>query len=280
MEPDARPRGWSGVAYNQATASDNRIHADDVARQYGFRGGLVPGVTVYAYLVQPAVQAWGLDFLARGTASIRLDRPLYDGGAFRVDVHPRGPAAYRGEVRDADETVCGRGEASLPDLAADPPIRRGDRPVPPSEARPEATRAVLEHLREVGMGAVALEWRGKGEMDRTTRDVGAMPALIRPDGDGYANPAFTLGCANWVLARNVRLGPWIHVQSEVRHFAAVPRDSALVVEARVADLFERAGHEFVDLDVALFLAPDRPALAARHRAIYGLRPPPSKPMAS
>jgi hypothetical protein len=123
------------------------------------------------------------------------------------------------------------------------------------------------------MGAQTLVWRGSGEMDRTTRDLGAMPDLIRPDGGGYANPAFTLGCANWVLARNVQLGPWIHVQSEVRHFAAVPRDSSLVVEARIVDLFERGGHEFVDLDVAVFLAPDRPALSARHRAIYRLRPP-------
>jgi hypothetical protein len=123
------------------------------------------------------------------------------------------------------------------------------------------------------MGALALEWRASGEMERTTRDLDTMPDLVRPDRGGWANPAFTLGCANWVLAQNVRLGPWIHVQSEVRHFAAVPRGSGLVIESRVVDLFERGGHEFVDLDVAVFLAPDTPALAARHRAIYRLRPP-------
>ena len=71
----------------------------------------------------------------------------------------------------------------------------------------------------------------------------------------------------------MRLGPWIHVQSDVRHFAAVPRGSRLVAEARVVDLAERSGHEFVDLDVAVFLAPDTPALTARHRAIYRLREP-------
>ena len=26
---------------------ENKIHEDDLARQYGFKGGLVPGVTVY-----------------------------------------------------------------------------------------------------------------------------------------------------------------------------------------------------------------------------------------
>ncbi len=37
------------TAFNTATASTNKIHDDDVAQQYGFRGGLVPGpVTVAA----------------------------------------------------------------------------------------------------------------------------------------------------------------------------------------------------------------------------------------
>lgn len=38
------------VARNPSSGSENRIHADDVARRHGFRGGLVPGVTVYGYL--------------------------------------------------------------------------------------------------------------------------------------------------------------------------------------------------------------------------------------
>jgi len=273
MESSPRPARWSGIAYNQATASDNRIHSDEVARQYGFRGGLVPGVTVYAYLVQPAVEAWGMDFLSRGAASIRLDRPLYDGGAFKVDVHPDGACAYRGEVRDHAETVCGSGRVSIPAEAPVSPVRRGDRPVPRGDTRPEATRAALERLRETGLGALELEWRASGEMERTTRELEAMPDLVRPDRGGYANPAFTLGCANWVLACNVRLGPWIHVQSDAQHFAAVPRGSQLIVEARIVELFTRGGHEFVDLDTALFLRPDRAALQARHRAIYKLRDP-------
>ena len=76
-----------------------------------------------------------------------------------------------------------------------------------------------------------------------------------------------------VLSRNVRLGPWIHVESQVQHYAAVPPGAPLEIEGRIVDLFSRGGHEFVDLDVAVFLAPDRPALQARHRAIYKLRAP-------
>lgn len=36
------------VAFNTAHASENRIHDDATAKRYGFAGGLVPGVDVYA----------------------------------------------------------------------------------------------------------------------------------------------------------------------------------------------------------------------------------------
>jgi len=52
-------RGDRVTARNTAAQSENAIHDDEVARQYGFRGGLVPGVTVYAYLTHPLVEAWG-----------------------------------------------------------------------------------------------------------------------------------------------------------------------------------------------------------------------------
>ena len=51
---------------------------DAVARTYGFRGGLVPGVTVYAYLTRPLVEALGPPWLGRGTASVRFVRPVFE----------------------------------------------------------------------------------------------------------------------------------------------------------------------------------------------------------
>jgi hypothetical protein len=269
-----QPAGWAGTAYNPATESENRIHSDEVARQYGFRGGLVPGVTVYAYLVQPAIEAWGLEWLERGTADVALRRPLYDGGHFRVETSAADEArAFRATLSDDAAVLCAEGGVALPEKCEPAPARRGDAPVPAPEARPEATRAALERLRERGMGALHTEWRARGELDRYLLDLEAVPDLVRPDRAAWANPGFTLGLANWVLAANVRLGPWIHVESDVAHFAAIPPGTPLCVEGSVRDLFERRGHEFVDLDVAVFIEPDRPALTAGHRAIYRLRPP-------
>ena len=45
------------TAYNFATESDNKIHSDEMAARYGFKGGLVPGVGVYGYMTIPIVGA-------------------------------------------------------------------------------------------------------------------------------------------------------------------------------------------------------------------------------
>jgi hypothetical protein len=267
----ATPTGWRGVAYNAATESENRIHADDVARRFGFRGGLVPGVTVFAYLVQPAIEAWGLDWLAGGAATVVCRRPLYDGAGFEAQVAPEaGERAYAGRVVDEAGVLCADGRVWIPRERPEPPQRTAAAPVPPLDARPPASRAALEALRERGMGALRLAWRADGEMARTTRALAGMPALVRPDRAGFANPAFVLGLANWVLARNVRLDAWIHAQSEVQLFAPVPLGCEVHVESRVADLFTKGGHEFVDLDVAAF-SEGGALMRARHRAIYQLR---------
>lgn len=261
---------WSGVAYNGATESENRIHGDDVARRYGFRGGLVPGVTVYAYLVEPAIQEWGIDWLEHGAASVVLRKPLYDHARFVTEVTPQSARAYDGRVVDEHGTVCADGRVWMPDAVPPPPVRRDDPPVVELEARPPATREAMEELRARGMGALRLTWRGDGEMGKTAHDLDEMSDLVRPDRAGFANPGFVLGLANWALARNVRLDAWIHAQSDAQNLGAVPLGAQLVVESTITDLFSRGGHEFVDLDVAAFID-DRAVLFAKHRAIYRLR---------
>src|SRR5207249_11355803 len=71
-------------ARNTAESPENKIHDDAVARQYGFRGGPVPGVTVYAYLTHPLVAAFGAAWLERGTANVRFLKPIHDGEEVRL----------------------------------------------------------------------------------------------------------------------------------------------------------------------------------------------------
>ena len=48
---------WQATALNTAPDSENQIHSDELAKEYGFKGGLVPGVTVSAYLLHPVIES-------------------------------------------------------------------------------------------------------------------------------------------------------------------------------------------------------------------------------
>ena len=78
--PDYRIR-----ARNLSRYAANKIHDDEVARRHGYAAGLVAGTTVYAYMTHPLVAAWGLDWLARGSARLALLRPVYDGDEVTVE---------------------------------------------------------------------------------------------------------------------------------------------------------------------------------------------------
>ena len=63
-------------AYNTAHDSENKIHDDATAKRFGFKGGLVGGVYVYAYMSHMPVQRWGRAWLERGTGEARFGKPV------------------------------------------------------------------------------------------------------------------------------------------------------------------------------------------------------------
>ena len=81
---------YSIVAFNTAKASENKMHDDTVARKFGFTGGLVPGVEVFAYMSHVPLQAWGRAFLERGRMEARFAKPVYEGDTATVACFPAG----------------------------------------------------------------------------------------------------------------------------------------------------------------------------------------------
>jgi len=80
-------------AVNTAADSENKIHDDRVAAQFGFRGGLVPGVTVYGYLAEAALRHFGDEWLERGAMDVRFQQPIYHGEEIEVSVWEDGARA-------------------------------------------------------------------------------------------------------------------------------------------------------------------------------------------
>jgi acyl dehydratase len=247
------------VAFNTATASANKIHDDDVAKHLGFRGGLVPGVDVYAYLCHLPAARWGRAWLERGTITARFDTPVYDGDDVVVTATPAGDETL--ELVLDTSARCAQATAALPADEPTPvdPSRwpAGDPPTdPPTATAAALTAAPLGRLLATFHADRALEY-----LDDVREDL----PLFRAE--GLAHPGWLLRFANYVLSTNVRLGPWIHVSSTTQLLGVVGDGDELDTRAIVTDVRERKGHHFVDLDV-LQLVGERPVARHAHTAIY------------
>ena len=69
------PAAYEVRAHNGAAASENKIHDDTVAQRFGFKGALVPGVAVFAYMAHQPVARWGRAFLERGARTAGFRSP-------------------------------------------------------------------------------------------------------------------------------------------------------------------------------------------------------------
>lgn len=243
-------------AFNTATESANKIHDDTVAKSLGFRGGLVPGVDVYAYLCHPPAAHWGIDWLTRGTMHGKFTSPVYDGD----DVEVSGTLDEL-VLHDSAGGFCAAGAATLPAEAVAPPDPAqwpdfacdGNR----TPASPDALTSVPLGYLEVGFHAE----KAHAYLD----DIREQATVFRSD--GFAHPGWLLRYCNFVLTSNFVLGPWIHVESSVQFFSPVADGERVQTRAVVAGVSETKGHKFVDLDI-LQLAEGRPVARTAHRAIY------------
>ena len=243
------------VAFNTATESTNRMHDDTVAAIFGFRGGLVPGVDVWAYLTRPCVDRWGTEFLERGAMDVRLQSPVYDGEDVVAALSEDGSLT----LSSPDGDVRAAGSARLEE---DPPppvsidVAELPDPAPPAEAdllRPGTT-----------LGTLRLNHRQEPAVQYLADVRESHPAYA---GGLIGHPGMLARQANYVLSNSVRLGPWIHVSTAAQHRGIVHDGDEVEVRGVVVDEREHKGHRFVDLDVEI-TANQRPVWSARHTAIW------------
>ena len=273
---------WKGTAYNQVPHSKNEIHGDKVAKDFGFKGGLVPGVTVSAYLLHPAAVSYGMDFLERGYAHVRVNSPLYDEQAFEIHIEnqigrqtqtqhqEQGDQGYSAVLVPDGEAPCATAEILLAGTKNHRPVRRGDEIGEPNAASVPATRENMEALRKSGCKAFTYRWNADHEMSTYLRERSGMAAPYSME--EYANPSFVLGISNWVLAANAYMNPWVHMETKSQNYAPIPQGTKVVGEMQVKDLFDKKGHEFVDVLVNIFdVESSRCFSSIELRAIYKLR---------
>jgi acyl dehydratase len=249
-------------ANNTAKASENKIHDDATARRFGFTGGLVGGVHVYAYMTHLPVGHWGRAWLERGTGDCKFAKPVYEGDIAEITAEVTGDGLTL-KVNSHGE-LCATGSAALPPSVSTPPIAEFQSSTPPAhDSRPAADETSLAVGRWLSMNplAVTADFHAKDLSDARETD----PLYAK---EGIVHPGTIVRCCNWVLSHNVVLPAWMHVGSKVQNLGIAHIGDTLSAHARVTQNYEHKGHKFVEVD-ALVLANERTPLArVTHTAIY------------
>ena len=194
------PAAYEVIAFNTAASSDNKIHEDLVARQFGFRGALVPGVEVYAYMAHVPVARWGRAWLESGQIDCRFLKPVYDGAVARVTA-----------TEENDELVlcvesgrerCATGRAFMPsDRRLAPGINTLLAGTPPA-TRPKASETSLAPGLALGITPLTIDRAMHSDYLDEVRET---DPIYRTE--GLAHPGQILRLANIALVQNVLLGP-------------------------------------------------------------------------
>ncbi|MEP6840860.1 MAG: hypothetical protein ABJA75_22610 [Bradyrhizobium sp.] len=248
------------TAHNTSKQSENKIHDDTVARRFGFSGGLVPGVDVFAYMAHLPVEKWGRAFLERGLIEARFVKPVYDGevaelagsesgGVLSIEVHSRGG-------------LCATGTASLPSAAPGFSLTDFREVAPVSERHP-----VNAGSYEVGkwLGTLARDWAGDAGKEYLADIRETDPIYAR---EGLGHPGLLQRVMNKVLVDNAILGPWIHVGSKMQLLSAAKAGDVITARAKVIGNYDKKGHRFVELDALVVANGKTPLAHCHHTAIY------------
>jgi len=242
---------WSAIALNTAPDSSNKIHGDELAKQYGFEGGLVPGCTVSAYLVHPVIEKWGVDWLNNGFANCRVTSPLYDKESFKVDLNLLNDTSCSTKLIKSNKLISANAEVSLTQELPVAPVRRNDLIVDNNYVPPQASLDLWKNLKLEGCKAFRFFWGADNPLTYL-RENNDLPLLLQPDKGGLSNFSFLLGCSNWSLSGNAYMNPWVHLQTISQNYKSVPLGTSIISEMEVKDFYKKKGHEFVDVNVNLF----------------------------
>jgi len=231
-------------AHNTAKESENKIHDDQVAVTYGFRGGLVPGVVVYGYMIPPVLECFGRGWLERGAMSLRLLAPCYEGET--VVTRCNGSVAT---AEDESGSLYASGQVSMDHSAGGIPFSFPFHEAPETDQRPIASPETVVPGKRLGSVREKLEIT-----------------------DEVAVPERLLHLANQILTRNFRMGPWIHAGSEIRHHSLAEAGEEITASGEIQECFERKGRRFAVAAIAMSAADSHPVASVRHTFIYDLQP--------
>jgi hypothetical protein len=256
------------VAYNYAHDSENKIHDDETAARYGFKGGLVPGVADYGYLSRAALQTWGEAWMRGGSMEAKFIKPIYHGEmATAIASSDDDPNHLTLSLQNPDGVSCAVGQAHLRCGVQTPRI--SDYPHHAPLAPSERALPAIETFTP-GRTLGAIDYTHDTQQARDLSQSLFVEALPCTDGQEIWHPALCLSYANQIVKANLQLGAWVHTASHVDYFDQPRQGEQLSLRGSVAATYDKRGHVVTELDLAMFADAQRALVKIRHSAIIRL----------
>ena len=243
----ARVPAYEVRTRNTHASSENRMHSDEVAAKYGFKGALVPGVTVFSHMTHPLVARHGAAWLSRAIAEVAFFKPAYDGDLLRVEGERADDGGYTVTCKNEQGIELARMTARLREAPPAIDARSAVEPSPPREKQ-----LASWDLMETGVPFPALAWNPtRDDNIQWCEDARDELPIYREGATPLLHPGFVLRQANMVLRNRFTLPAWIHTASTIRFNSAAHAGDALEVRAIPEEKWRHRGHEFVRLYVCV-----------------------------
>ncbi len=250
------------VAQNYSQASENRIHSDEIAKKYGFRGALVPGVAVYGHLTYLLAKELGSAWLGHSIDNLRLLKPAYHNEKLTLTLTSKGSQHTVQCLSPAGELIATLDSTMPTELPDSEPADLFEKP-PKNPERVEISWDTIE------VETPFTPWNLSITQEinqRYAREVSDNLALYE---NKAVHPHLLLGLANRALTNEYLMPTWIHAGSETRHRAQVNVGDTLTIKSVPLEKWQNKGHEFIRLYVSYWRGEEL-TTDIMHTAIYKL----------
>lgn len=245
----------------------NKIHSTEGAKEYGYQGALVGGVTVFGWSTPLIFESLGRSWLDQGWAELAFRRPTYPGDELTITIEPDGDTwTLRIVGADGHERVVGElglGIAPwLDDVLLKTPFRPAEPPLNDYPRLEPEVAPVGRQLAPLGFTVTkeeAQEYAGTRQRSDDPTFVGDTPRL---------HPGWIAGRPPGVLHHTYNYGPAIHTRSHLQIFAPAHAGQDFVTTGTFRESYERKGHQYGAYDLSTYSTDGVELWRQRHTTIY------------
>lgn len=257
------------LALNDAEESENRIHSDEVAARYGFKGALVSGVNIFGYLTQPLVRIYGEQWLQKGMLDVLFMKPAYQDDLLTISTEnlddTSDKRSHLTSAHNEQGQLLARLESWLPTT-----MPNLNELAHSAGGRAEQERVEIDWDRiEPGKPAPLFSWQPTVEENQIHVQVQRDQSPLYQGEQQYIHPYFLLDACNKALMRMFILPAWVHTGSKLVLRKGIRVGDTLEVLSVPIEKWERKGHQFIKLYIAM-RNDGEVALEVEHTAIFRL----------